>query len=246
MKKIAGFLAVCAVFAAVYFGVKFIDEYYIGIPIDAVYSDIYSPDAAPEGLVPSWYSKVYSVDMGGSTCDVYAFFSEDGNVEQRICARKDTVADSAFRGMRFPIDTGYGFIRAASTVPDHPKRSAEDSLQTVTAQNYFTGEDPVKPGTPALTDLYASDKDVSYRVVSSLGEVSVSDEGVLSIGEGDAAGYYRFCSVKGSEYGMFFPCGKNGEITPGTLPSKDLKWECFLTGTDTMPRRRKRTPRMLS
>ncbi len=234
MKKIAGFLAVCAVFAAVYFGVKFIDEYYIGIPIDAVYSDIYSPDAAPEGLVPSWYSKVYSVDMGGSTCDVYAFFSEDGNVEQRICARKDTVADSAFRGMRFPIETGYGFIRAASTVPDHPKRSAGDILQTVTAQNYFTGEDPVKPGIPEIMELYASDKDVSYRVVSSLGEVSVSDEGVLSIGEGDAAGYYRFCSVKGSEYGMFFPCGKNGEITPGTLPSKDLKWECFLTGTDTM------------
>ncbi len=234
IRKIAGLIAVCAVFAAVYFGVKFIDDYYIGIPADAVYSDIYSPDAAPDGLAPSWYDKVYSAELDGSTYDVYAFYSAEGNVEQRFCARKDTVADSAFRGMRFPIETEYGFIKAASTAPDYPVLSAEEISALIAEQNYFRGEDPVKPGTPELKELYASDKDVSYRVVSSLGEVSVSEEGVLSIGEGNAERHYRFCAVKGSEYGMFFPCAENGEMTPGVMPSKDLKWECFLTDTDTM------------
>ncbi|MBR5731408.1 MAG: M15 family metallopeptidase [Firmicutes bacterium] len=233
MKKIIGLAAVCAVFAAVFFGVKYIDEYYIGIPKDAVYSDIYSLDAAPDGLVPSWYSRVYSIEQDGVSYDVYAFFAESGNVEQRVCARKDTVADSAVRGMRFPIGTGHGFIKAASTIPDYPKLGAEDIEKLLSDLYFFQGEDPEKPGVPQLMDLYVSDKDVSYRIVSSQGEVAADEDGMITAGEGSSARHYRFCAVKGSRYGKFFPCAADGEITPGTLPSEDLSWECWLTDTDT-------------
>ena len=32
---------------------------------------------------------------------------------------------------------------------------------------------------------------------------------------------------------MFFPCGKDGRVAPGILPSTDLAWECWLTDTET-------------
>ncbi|MBQ2311179.1 MAG: M15 family metallopeptidase [Firmicutes bacterium] len=32
---------------------------------------------------------------------------------------------------------------------------------------------------------------------------------------------------------MFFPCGKDGRVAPGILPSTDLVWECWLTDMET-------------
>ena len=234
-KNVIAVIAACAVFAAVYFGVKFIDEYYVGVPVDAVYSEEYSPDAAPDDYAPDWYHPAGSVEIDGRNCGIYAFFGENGRVEQRVFVRKDTIATSGFRGSSTVTDTQLGFVRIPTSTLEYKQLSAEEVLAAVSADNFFEGgSDPIAPYSAEPAELYQSDEDVAYRIVGIHGEGEISEDGIISIGGEDSRKYYRFCKVNGREYGMFFPCGSSGEVADGTLPSNDLVWRCKLVwdGTD--------------
>ena len=233
-KTVIAIIASCAVFAAVFFGIKFVDEYYIGIPVDAVYTDEYSLDSAPDDYAPGYYNTVGQIWQDGKTFDVYAYFSERGSVEQRVFVRKDTVASSAFRGTRTITNTEYGFVTLPSSGIEYKELTIQQILDAINEENFYAGStERVIAAFPQPVPLYESDKDVIYKVVSSSGEAKISGESMVSIGEEGSEKYYKFCKVNGREYGLFFPCDKDGHVAPGTLPATDLVWKCFLADTDT-------------
>ena len=233
-KNIIAVIACCAAFAAVYFGIKFIDEYYIGVPVDAVYTEEYALDTAPDDFAPEYYSKAGTVEFDGQTFDIYAFFGENGRVEQRAFVRKDTIAASDFRKSSTVTDTEYGFIRIPTSSLEYRKLSAEEVAAAVCADNFFEGvSDPVSPAQLKPAELYQSDEDVAYSIVCLFGETEVPEDGIISVDAKDGKRYYRFCEVNGREYGRFFPCAGSGEVAPGTLPSNDLAWRCKLVWDGT-------------
>ena len=233
-KNLIAIIAGCVAFAAVYFGVKFIDEYFVGVPVDAVYTEEYSLDHAPDDYAPRFYNTLGHFEHDGSDYEIYAFFSENGSVERRVFVRKDTVATSAFRNNRTVTDTQYGFAAIPSSGTEYKDPGTEEILAAVCEEHFNAGSaDPVSPAYPQAAPLYESDKDVSYKISCCGEDAEVSEEGIISAGAEGSKRYYKFCKVKGREYGMFFPCGKDGRVAPGILPSTDLAWECWLTDTDT-------------
>ena len=233
-KNIIAIIAACAVFAAVYFGIKFIDDYYIGVPVDAVYTDEYALDTAPDDFVPDWYYPAGSIEADGNTYETYAFYGENGRVEQRAFVRKDTMATSGFRKSSTVTETKPGFVRIPTSTLEYKKLSAEEVLSAVSADNFFeAGGDPVAPYSAEPAELYQSDEDVAYWIVGIHGEGEISEDGIISVGEEGSKKYYRFCKVNGREYGMFFPCGSDGKVADGALPSKDLVWKCKLVWDGT-------------
>lgn len=233
-QNIIAIIAGCAVFAAVFFGVKFVDEYFVGIPVDAEYTEEYVLDHSPDGSVPGFYNTMGSFEYEGSSFDIYAFFSESGNVERRVFVRKDTVASSAFRKTRTVTDVQYGFAVIPSSGTEYRQPEAQEILASVCKEHFSSaGLDPASPAYLQPAALYESDKDVSYKIVSGSGDAEVSENGIVSTGSEGSRNHYRFCKVNGREYGMFFPCGEDGRVAPGSLPDTGLKWECWLTDTDT-------------
>ena len=226
--------ASCVVFAAVFFGIKYLDDYCVGIAKDAVYTPEITLQTAPDDYVPQWYGKAGSMEQDGQNYDVYAFFGENGSVEQRVFVQNDTVETSEMRGTRRVTDTCYGFIKLPSEGLEVKIPTAEEAAAALLPENFFEGSsDSVGPMSPKPAELYVSDEDVSYRIVSGDTEAEITETGVITLGEEGSRKYYRFCEVKGLEYGKFFPCGPDGTVSPGTLPALDLTWKCSLTGSDT-------------
>ena len=249
-KQLICALLMAALSAGLYFGTEYINDYYIGLPVDAQFYDEYvlvpRPDAAEDGT-PELFALLGTASEGDSSYPVYGFVGKSGKIELYTDLRKDSYAYSPRRDLVFPqgSETGYASLGEVSSLEDLPGLDA--LKQAACAEKYLPLDFEKVPGTPEPKDIYASDADVNYEVLPNAAALQAPQDGseqaqaaaellesgAVRLTEGEKVSYWRYAFINGATRGAFFPADEDGNIVPGALPSDKLYIRCTLTGTDT-------------
>ena len=211
-KQLVLAVVMAALSAALAFGIKYVNDWYLGTPKDAV--------AVVE------YEYVPEKDKAAAE----VFVGTDAAIHTRAKAVKKTYLWSERIGTKELTETAEGTIDLdGEDIKDYTGRLAEE---------YFiaAGSD-IGPGTAEPVQIIPSDEDVAYTVKAKDGEAEQINSSLVKVtaeakeGETPKVSYYAYGKLKDSDP-CFFPASEDGNMIPGALPVENVELICSIPNTD--------------